>query len=178
MSHGANARFGFETGFTMVHGLWQGPFAVTQDWLTVAYRMQLLGFNTIRLPMSFPVIGPLVLHCKFLTISLPLFMSSRHLRLHVTPQHVRNLPMVLLAELVLGAKHMQPPSLRTYSGCWQALFITAPASFTTMCTPSALASVAASVVEPGDTVPANITFPTQVLMQSLRCWQSMVQCTT
>ena len=60
MSHGANARFGFETGFTMVHGLWQGPFAVTQDWLTVAYRMQLLGFNTIRLPMSFPVIAPSV----------------------------------------------------------------------------------------------------------------------
>ena len=36
-----------------------------------------------------------------------------------------------------------------------------------MCTPSALASVAASVVEPGDTVPANITFPVQVLMQSM-----------
>ena len=58
VSHGAGTRFGFETGFTMVHGLWQGPFAVTQDWLTVAYRMQLLGFNTIRLPMSFPVDGP------------------------------------------------------------------------------------------------------------------------
>lgn len=46
-------RFGFETGSTMTDGLWQGPTAVTQDFLTVAYRMQLLGINTIRLPMSF-----------------------------------------------------------------------------------------------------------------------------
>lgn len=41
----------------MIHGLWVGPNAVTQDFLTVMYRMQCLGFNAVRLPMSFQV-GP------------------------------------------------------------------------------------------------------------------------
>ena len=36
-------------------GLWQGPTALTQDFGTVAYRIQLLGFNAIRLPFSFQV---------------------------------------------------------------------------------------------------------------------------
>jgi hypothetical protein len=31
----------------------QGPSALTQNFETVAYRIQLLGFNTIRLPFSF-----------------------------------------------------------------------------------------------------------------------------
>ncbi|BDA41274.1 probable endoglucanase E1 [Coccomyxa sp. Obi] len=48
--------FGFETAVTVVHGLWQGPTALTQDFQNVALRMQLLGFNTIRLPFSFQVL--------------------------------------------------------------------------------------------------------------------------
>ena len=36
-------------------GLWQGPTALTQDFGIVAYRIQLLGFNAIRLPFSFQV---------------------------------------------------------------------------------------------------------------------------
>ena len=47
--------FGFETSATMVAGLWQGPSALSQDFSTVLYRIQLLGFNTIRLPFSFQV---------------------------------------------------------------------------------------------------------------------------
>lgn len=47
--------FGFETSATMVAGLWQGPTALSQDFSTVLYRIQLLGFNTIRLPFSFQV---------------------------------------------------------------------------------------------------------------------------
>jgi hypothetical protein len=47
--------FGFETSNTMMDGLWQGPTALTQDFGTVAYRIQLLGFNAIRLPFSFQV---------------------------------------------------------------------------------------------------------------------------
>ena len=39
-------------------GLWQGPSALTEDFGTIAYRMQLLGFNTVRLPMSFQVRDP------------------------------------------------------------------------------------------------------------------------
>ena len=46
-------RFGFETSNNMVHGLWVGPSASTQDFLTVMYRIQALGFNAVRLPMSF-----------------------------------------------------------------------------------------------------------------------------
>lgn len=48
--------FGFETAVTVVHGLWQGPTALTQDFQNVALRIKLLGFNTIRLPFSFQVI--------------------------------------------------------------------------------------------------------------------------
>ncbi len=47
--------FGFETSNTLMDGLWQGPTALTQDFGTVAYRIQLLGFNAIRLPFSFQV---------------------------------------------------------------------------------------------------------------------------
>ena len=47
--------FGFETSSAMMDGLWQGPTALTQDFGTVAYRIQLLGFNAIRLPFSFQV---------------------------------------------------------------------------------------------------------------------------
>ncbi|CAL5222764.1 g5176 [Coccomyxa viridis] len=48
--------FGFETSNTLMDGLWQGPTALTQDFGTVAYRIQLLGFNAIRLPFSFQVL--------------------------------------------------------------------------------------------------------------------------
>jgi len=51
-------RFGFETSENMIHGLWVGPNAVTQDFLTVMYRIQALGFNAIRLPMSFQARAP------------------------------------------------------------------------------------------------------------------------
>jgi hypothetical protein len=54
--------FGFETAITVVHGLWQGPTALTQDFQNVALRIKLLGFNTIRLPFSFQV----SLTCKIL----------------------------------------------------------------------------------------------------------------
>lgn len=47
--------FGFETAVTTVHGLWQGPTALSQDFQNVARRIKLLGFNTIRLPFSFQV---------------------------------------------------------------------------------------------------------------------------
>ena len=50
--------FGFETSNTMMDGLWQGPTALTQDFGTVAYRIQLLGFNAIRLPFSFQARPP------------------------------------------------------------------------------------------------------------------------
>lgn len=48
-------RFGFETGSTSVDGLWQGPNAITHNFDTVAWRIKLMGFNTIRLPFSFQV---------------------------------------------------------------------------------------------------------------------------
>ncbi len=42
----------------MINGLWQGPNAVTQDFLTVMYRIQALGFNAVRVPMSFQARAP------------------------------------------------------------------------------------------------------------------------
>lgn len=44
--------FGFNNQDTMVDGLW-GSDTMTADFATVVYRMQLLGFNAIRLPFSF-----------------------------------------------------------------------------------------------------------------------------
>ena len=37
----------------MTAGLWAGSTSLTADFATVIWRMQLLGFNTIRLPFSF-----------------------------------------------------------------------------------------------------------------------------
>ena len=69
LRHCARARrFGFETGSTFVDGLWQGPTALSQDFGTIAYRMQLLGFNTVRLPMSFQVCGLAVYACTWYLI--------------------------------------------------------------------------------------------------------------
>lgn len=45
--------FGFEVGTGNVHGLWQGPSQITADFGTVVQRMQLLGFNAVRLPFRF-----------------------------------------------------------------------------------------------------------------------------
>lgn len=44
--------FGFNNGATMVDGLWS-PGGLSSDFATVVYRMQLLGFNAVRLPISF-----------------------------------------------------------------------------------------------------------------------------
>lgn len=45
--------FGFNNQSTMVDGLWGGPDTLSYDFATVVYRMQLLGFNAVRLPFSF-----------------------------------------------------------------------------------------------------------------------------
>lgn len=44
--------FGFNNQATMVDGLW-GSDGMTVDFATVVYRIQLLGFNAVRLPFSF-----------------------------------------------------------------------------------------------------------------------------
>lgn len=44
--------FGFNNEATMVDGLWS-PGGLSSDFATVVYRMQLLGFNAVRLPFSF-----------------------------------------------------------------------------------------------------------------------------
>ena len=42
-----------------MHACMQGPTALTQGYAYVAWRMALLGFNTIRLPFSFQARAPL-----------------------------------------------------------------------------------------------------------------------
>jgi aryl-phospho-beta-D-glucosidase BglC (GH1 family) len=49
--HGLNW-FGFNSGTTMVDGLWGGP-GIISDFATVVQRQKLLGFNAVRLPFSF-----------------------------------------------------------------------------------------------------------------------------
>jgi hypothetical protein len=50
--HGINW-FGFNNQGTMVNGLWSGKTNMTLDFSTVVRRMELLGFNAVRLPFSF-----------------------------------------------------------------------------------------------------------------------------
>lgn len=45
--------FGFNNQSTMVDGLWGGPDSISFDFATVVHRLQLLGFNAVRLPFSF-----------------------------------------------------------------------------------------------------------------------------
>lgn len=45
--------FGFNNQSTMVDGLWGGADSVAYDFATVVHRLQLLGFNAVRLPFSF-----------------------------------------------------------------------------------------------------------------------------
>ena len=46
--------FGFEyNGHSMVDGLSFGSSSISQDFATIVYRQQLLGFNTIRIPFNF-----------------------------------------------------------------------------------------------------------------------------
>ena len=45
--------FGFDDANTMFDGLWGGSDSLAQDWATIVYRIQLLGFNAIRIPFSF-----------------------------------------------------------------------------------------------------------------------------
>lgn len=42
-----------EKGNTMLDGLWITPDSMTMDFATIVYRLQLLGFNSVRLPFSF-----------------------------------------------------------------------------------------------------------------------------
>ncbi|KAK9833321.1 hypothetical protein WJX81_006148 [Elliptochloris bilobata] len=45
--------FGFNNGQTMVDGLYAGNFTQVGDFATIVYRLQLLGFNGVRLPFRF-----------------------------------------------------------------------------------------------------------------------------
>lgn len=66
MSAECAGRFGFETSATMTAGLWAGSTSLTADFATVIWRIQLLGFNTIRLPFSFQVRAPAHTDCAIL----------------------------------------------------------------------------------------------------------------
>ena len=50
----------------MTAGLWAGSTSLTADFATVIWRIQLLGFNTIRLPFSFQARGPAHPDCAIL----------------------------------------------------------------------------------------------------------------
>jgi hypothetical protein len=42
-----------EPGNSMLDGLWITPDSLTMDFATIVYRLQLLGFNSVRIPFSF-----------------------------------------------------------------------------------------------------------------------------
>lgn len=71
--------FGFEIGATLPDGLWQGPTALTLDFITVLRRIKLLGFNTIRLPMSLKVGSEALLLSGFSSSQTILQQCSQHL---------------------------------------------------------------------------------------------------
>ena len=46
-------QFGFNNGQTMVDGLYAGSTYQVADFKTIVFRQQQLGFNAVRLPMTF-----------------------------------------------------------------------------------------------------------------------------
>lgn len=45
--------FGYNTGLTMLGGLWSGGSVMQTDFKWIVYQMKLLGFNAVRLPFLF-----------------------------------------------------------------------------------------------------------------------------
>jgi hypothetical protein len=140
----------------MIHGLWVGPNAVTQDFLTVMYRIQALGFNAVRLPMSFqaraspPAWRPCAAHVSVATHApgtgyCPVCRAGMVADRPGTPV----------------TPHAPAFSVGEVGDCPQVLYSSPPTNFKVTCNPSPLASVAQTVVQPGDTVPAGASPPGQ-----------------
>lgn len=100
----------------MVDGLYAGDSTLTVDFATVAYRIQLLGFNAIRLPFSFLVRSHVTLTCHDKRIPItPKFIVHERLSLSYTraglavgslPEHANNLH-TLLPRVVSGRDPQQ-----------------------------------------------------------------------
>ena len=78
--------FGFETGQTIVDGLWGNTYnALVSDFATVAWRFKLIGFNTIRLPFSFQAFAQTPRDPTYRTCST---VTEAAMRASVTPPGV------------------------------------------------------------------------------------------
>ena len=70
--------FGFNNRGTFFDGFWSKPDALRQDFATIIYRWQLLGFNTIRIPFSFVDLLELAPVTKFKSgCKIPTFVSKK-----------------------------------------------------------------------------------------------------
>jgi hypothetical protein len=69
--------FGWQQAEAFFMGFYSKPDGMRQDFATVMYRWQLLGFNTIRVPFSFEVLGSIPPNSKLKTgCKLPSFVSE------------------------------------------------------------------------------------------------------
>lgn len=69
--------FGYENGQTNPDGLWGNVSdSIVADFVNVVWRMQLLGFNTVRLPFSFRFIEVFFFFCIFSISTLKFSLSS------------------------------------------------------------------------------------------------------
>ena len=77
---GANY-FGWQQAEAFFMGFYSKPDGMRQDFATVMYRWQLLGFNTIRVPFSFEVLDSIPPNSKLKTgCKLPSFVSKTPIR--------------------------------------------------------------------------------------------------
>ena len=144
----------------------QGPTALSQDFSTVLYRIQLLGFNTIRLPFSFTASGRAPCSEQQHWPRCNRGHGPRCLLRHApeTPGEGKD-----------GSDGNSPRA-----GCFfvlllpdeaaallQVLFNTAPTSYTAACTPVTNNQVSQSVIPAGANVPSTATAPPPVSTPTL-----------
>ncbi len=163
----------------MIRGLWIGNSAVTKDFLTVMYRIKAMGFNAVRMPMSFKArpgaswVGGRAASQQAprpragsrlggrAAIKLMWDAACRDARSAAT-LHVRDTQRL---QQHAHAHRCPAASCVDVAGCVagaQNLYGASPWNYRSNCTPSPLnPDVAWSVLQPGESVPSGKAAPTQ-----------------
>ena len=130
---------------TMLDGLFEGDVTITGDYAAVLYRLQLLGFNAVRVPFSFQV--------GFVALIQPAALSTCN----------HSCCALCLSKLTYHALMLQ---------ALQVLFNTQPVSYTRTCTNSTADDFESNVTPPGVNVAAGASLP--VIVSSPSCSRAAV----
>ena len=140
----------------MLDGLYIGTESLTGDYATVLYRIQLLGFNAIRVPFSFQASACSLTQLTCLPAAALVFAATQALPL--TPCVVfctaapRCRPAAGAAQPAAGSTLPAVPAV-------QVLFNSQPTDFTRACTTSPDSEIEGNVTPPGVTIPDGTALP-------------------